>query len=96
MKDIYSVIIKPLITEKSNILLGDDNKYTFKTNLHANKYEIKTAVEELFKVKVVKVRTSVYRGKKVRVGRRYGFKADWKKAIVTLKEGNNIELFEGA
>lgn len=96
MKDIYRVIVKPLITEKATTLQSDHNKYTFKANLLANKHSIKTAVEELFKVKVMKVRTCIYHGKKVRVGRKYGFKSKWKKAIVTLKEGEHIEFFGGA
>lgn len=95
MKDIYKIIVKPLITEKSTGLQSDHNKYTFKTNLRANKHEIKTAVEELFKVKVTNIRTCIYYGKKVRVGRHHGWKSKWKKAIVTVKEGEHIELFEG-
>lgn len=95
MKDIYSVIVKPLITEKSSDIQGEKNKYTFKTHLRATKHNIKDAVEELFKVKVTKVRTCIYHGKKVRVGRQHGYKSKWKKAIVTLKEGEHIEFFEG-
>ena len=95
MKDIYRVIVKPLITEKSSDLQANHNKYTFQTNLNANKHEIKAAVEELFKVKVLNVRTCVYHGKKTRVGRNSGFKPEWKKAIVTVKEGDSIQLFEG-
>ncbi|MEE9164783.1 MAG: 50S ribosomal protein L23 [Nitrospinota bacterium] len=95
MKDIYRVIVKPLITEKSTDQQANHNKYTFRTNLHANKHEIKAAVEELFKVKVIDVRTCVYHGKKVKVGRYSGFKPEWKKAIVTVKEGDSIQLFEG-
>lgn len=95
MKDIYRVIVKPLVTEKSTGLQADHNKYTFRANLRANKHEIKAAVEELFKVKVIDVRTCVYHGKKVKVGRHSGFKPKWKKAIVTVKEGDSIQLFEG-
>lgn len=95
MKDIYKVIVKPLITEKSTGLQADHNKYTFKADLRANKHEIKTAVEELFKVKVTNVRTCIYYGKKVRVGRQHGWKSKWKKTIVTVKEGDHIELFGG-
>ena len=95
MKDIYRVIVKPLITEKSSDQQANHNKYTFQTNLNANKHEIKAAVEELFKVKVMNVRTCVYHGKKTKVGRNYGFKPEWKKAIVTVKEGDSIQLFEG-
>tara|TARA_Y100000031_G_C8142205_1_gene348151 strand:+ start:276 stop:566 length:291 start_codon:yes stop_codon:yes gene_type:complete len=95
MKDIYRVIVKPLVTEKSTDQQANHNKYTFEANLCANKHEIKAAVEELFKVKVTDVRTCVYEGKRVRVGRHSGFKPKWKKAIVTVKEGDSIQLFEG-
>lgn len=95
MKDIYRVIVKPLITEKSTDQQASCNKYTFKTDLRANKNEIKAAVEALFKVKVMDVRTCVYHGKRVRVGKNFGFKPEWKKAVVTIKEGDSIKLFEG-
>lgn len=95
MKDIFKVILKPLITEKSSNQQADSNKYTFKADLRANKNEIKSAVEELFKVTVTRVRTCVYHGKSVRVGKSFGQKSKWKKAVVTLKEGDNIELFKG-
>ena len=92
--DAYRVLRKPLVTEKSTSLL-QDNKYTFEVDLKANKTEIKQAVESLFKVKVEKVNTMHVNGKLKRVRRIQGRTPDWKKAIVTLKKGDKIEIFEG-
>ncbi|MDA8344715.1 MAG: 50S ribosomal protein L23 [Thermaerobacter sp.] len=88
------VLVRPIITEKSNeqMALG---KYTFRVALTANKPEIKRAVEEIFKVNVLSVHTMRMRGKLRRQGVTKGFRADWKKAIVQLKPGQSIQLFEG-
>jgi large subunit ribosomal protein L23 len=95
MKDPYHVIERPLLTEKS-MDLSHVGKYTFRVALDANKIEIADAVERIFKVNVVKVNTMRVRGKKRRVGRYpEGSTGDWKKAIVTLKAGQSITLFEG-
>ncbi|BFL73066.1 MAG: 50S ribosomal protein L23 [Anaerococcus sp.] len=96
MKSPYEVIKRPIITEKSMSLL-DENKYTFEVDKNANKPEIKAAIEEIFDgVKVKKVRTMNYEGKKVRTRHGIGKKADWKKAVVTLTEDSaEIEYFEG-
>ncbi|MFZ5596990.1 MAG: 50S ribosomal protein L23 [Bacillota bacterium] len=94
MKDSRDILKKPLITEKTMDLAGE-NKYTFVVDLNSNKIEIKRAVEELFKVKVTKVHTIRCKGKEVRVRGRLGRTSDYKKAIVTLKEGDKIEIFEG-
>ncbi len=94
MKDARDILKKPVITEKSMDLVGQ-NKYTFLVDLVANKIEIKRAVEELFRVKVEKVRTIRYKGRLKRVRGRLGRTPDYKKAIVTLKEGNKIDIFEG-
>lgn len=94
MKNSRDILKKPLITEKSMDLVGE-NKYTFIVDLNSNKIEIKKAVEELFKVKVEKVNTIRYKGRMVRVRGRLGRTQDYKKAIVTLKEGDKIEIFEG-
>jgi len=88
------IIKKPVITEKSMQLL-EDNKYTFIVDMKANKPEIRKAVEELFKVKVEKVRTMRVKGKPKRFRNSVGRTPDVKKAIVTLGEGEKIELFEG-
>lgn len=92
--DVYRILKKPLVTEKSTSLL-QDNKYTFEVDLKANKTEIKQAVESLFKVKVEKVNTMHVKGKLKRVRRIPGRTPNWKKAIVTLKQGDKIEVFEG-
>ena len=93
--DIYQVIKKPLITEKATLQKGIANQISFIVHKKANKTEIKKAVETLFKTKVTDIRTMNNRGKKRRVGRSIGKKPDWKKAIVTLAPGENIEFFEG-
>ena len=95
MKSPYDIIKASLITEKSTILKEKENKYAFLVNSRANKDEIKRAVEEIFKVKVIRVNTSYLRGKIKRVGRHSGKTPDIKKAILTLKEGEKIEIFEG-
>ena len=88
------IIIKPVVTEKS-IGLMEHNKYVFKVALSANKIEIKQAIEESFKVKVVDVNTVRVKGKEKRMGRSVGKTSDYKKAIVQLAEGDSIEIFEG-
>lgn len=95
MKDTYRVLRKPLITEKSNQMKESLNQIAFEVDKRANKIEIKKAVMKLFNVHVVKVRTFMVQGKKKRVGRSMGKKPDWKKAVVTLKEGERIDFFEG-
>ena len=93
--NIHDVIFRPLITEKSNIDREDLNVVTLAVDPRANKHEIRRAVEELFEVKVVSVRTMQQPRKKRRIGRVIGHKAAWKKAIVQLEEGQTIEFFEG-
>jgi len=90
----YQVILRPLITEKATILAGD-HKYAFEVDRRANKNQIRQAIETAFSVRVEKVNTMNVRGKSRRVGRRYSRTRDWKKAIVTLAEGETIQLFEG-
>ncbi|MDY3006450.1 50S ribosomal protein L23 [Anaerococcus sp. AGMB00486] len=96
MKSPYYIVKRPIITEKSMELL-EDNKYTFEVDKNANKAEIKEAIESIFDgVKVEKVRTLNFTGKKVRTRYGYGKKADWKKAYVTLTEDSAaIEYFDG-
>jgi len=96
MREVHDIIISPLVTEKSTIQREGQNQYSFKVNKRANKIEIKEAVERLFKVKVRDVRTTTIRGKVKRLGRRFGKRPDWKKAIVTVKEGDRIDFLEGA
>jgi len=93
MKSLKTIVIRPLITEKSsNQMTG--NKYSFIVNKDANKVEITTEIEQLFGVKVVDVNTMNYFGKTRRVGKGIGKKADWKKAVVTISEGQKISNFE--
>lgn len=96
MKEPQKIIIRPLVTEKSTQQKELSNQYVFEVHPNANKIEIQSAVEHLFKVKVAQVRTANVLGKVKRLGRKYGKRPDWKKAIVTLKEGSRIEFFEGA
>ncbi len=98
MKKIQEVIVRPLITERST-MLREKNKYSFEVNPDATKQEIKNAVELIFKkekVEVLKVNTTNLPAKIRRVGRSFSKAYRWKKAIVTLKPGQKIELFEGA
>jgi large subunit ribosomal protein L23 len=94
--NVYSVITSPLVTEKATLVNGAGNQVVFRVRPSANKSTIKTAVETLFKVKVKKVRTIQYLGKERRVGKSVGRKSAWKKAYVTLAEGDRIDFFEGA
>jgi large subunit ribosomal protein L23 len=93
--NIHDVIQQPLITEKSAIARDEANIATFRVNPDASKHDIRRAIEELFEVKVQKVRTMRQPGKKKRVGKNVGRKPAWKKAIVELSEGQTIEFFEG-
>ncbi len=95
MKDPRDIIVSPIITEKATGLRDKENKYSFHVARKANKIEIKRAVEELFKVKVIRVTTQNLKGKVRRLGRFEGRRPDWKKAICTLREGDRIEVFEG-
>lgn len=89
------IIRRPIaLTEKAAELRENNNQVVFEVARSANKIEIKRAVEHLFKVKVVQVNTMLYRGKMRRMGRRYAKLQNWKKAIVTLREGDQIEFFE--
>ena len=96
MKEPQRVIRRPLVTEKSTRQKEAGRQYAFEVDPEANKVEIQHAVERLFKVRVLQVRTTNVLGKIKRLGRRYGKRPDWKKAIVTLKEGDRIDFFEGA
>ena len=95
MKTAYQVVQKPLLTEKGTRLKEEGNQYLFRVAKRANKIEIKQAVEALFSVKVADVHTQIVRGKEKRVGRFVGRTGHWKKAIVTLAAGQNVEFFEG-
>lgn len=91
MRDIHEVIKGPVITEKASTKMESENKYAFKVDRRANKIEIKRAVERAFGVTVLAVNTITMRGKSKRVRWQVGKTPDWKKALVTLKEGDTIE-----
>lgn len=97
-RDIRFIIDRPMLTEKSAVMKEMKNRYVFRVDRHANKREIKEAVEKLFNVKVLDVRTAIFAGKVTvvmnRAGRFSGARKSWKKAYVTLAEGQTIEAFD--
>jgi len=95
MPTLHRTIVRPLITEKSSAAYQDRGEYTFEVHPDATKPQIRSAIEQLFGVKVTGVWTSNVRGKEKRMGKTVGRRPNWKKAIVTLREGDTIEIFEG-
>ena len=93
--NLYRVIKEPHITEKGSLQKELHNQITLRVDKRANKIEIRRAVETIFKIRVLQVRTMNMTGKKRRVGRNIGKKPDWKKAIVKLAPGENVEFFDG-
>jgi large subunit ribosomal protein L23 len=93
-KDIYSVLRRPIVTEKTTFQKEDNNQITFRVRPDANKIEIRKAVEKLLGVDVTAVNTSVFRGKSKRMGQNTGRRSNWKKAIVTLAPGSDVEFFD--
>lgn len=93
MKGPQEIIEAPLISEKGSMLAEATNQVLFRVRPSANKIEVKNAVESLFKVKVVNVRMARYLGKMRRIGRNVGRRPQWKKAYVTLREGDKIDFF---
>ncbi len=91
-KDEYTIVREPLLSEKGSDLGEKHNQYFFKVALGANKIEIKRAIERLYKVKVANVNTMRMSGKRKQLQRKVGYRPDWKKAVVTLKEGHTIEF----
>jgi large subunit ribosomal protein L23 len=89
----HQVIVRPIVTEKSSELIGDNNQYVFEVHKDANKIEVRKAVEMVFGVRVNQVRTQVVRGDIRRVGMFYGRKPSWKKAIVSLHPDDSIDLY---
>ncbi|HDM89711.1 MAG: 50S ribosomal protein L23 [Candidatus Hydrothermota bacterium] len=96
MKDPRDIVIRPILTEKTLNLKNTANQYVFEVARDANKIEVKHAVEQLFKVRVEKVQIINVKGKIRRVRRAPGRTRSWKKAIVKLKSGDSIPIFEGA
>ena len=91
----HETIVRPLITEKTSAAFQDRGEYAFEVHPDATKPQIRTAIEELFGVKVTGVWTANQRGKEKRMGKSAGRRPNWKKAIVKLREGDTIEIFEG-
>ena len=91
----FQIIRRPLITEKGTMIRDLRGQYIFDVDVKANKNQIRLAVEAVFSVKVTNVRTLNIRGKIKKVGRNTGKRPNWKKAYITLKEGEKIEFFEG-
>jgi large subunit ribosomal protein L23 len=97
MLKLTDIIRRPLITEKTTVIREDGRTLVFQVAMHANKIEIKRAVEQLFGSKVASVRTSLAHGKMKRQGKYQGRRSDWKKAYVTLREGEKLpEFLQGA
>ncbi|MEO0075807.1 MAG: 50S ribosomal protein L23 [candidate division WOR-3 bacterium] len=94
MLNANKIIIRPIVTERSEKLKNENNQYTFQVALQANKNQVSKAVEQLFRVKVKQVRIMNYDGKPKRMGAFMGTRSNWKKAIVTLQKGEKIESLE--
>lgn len=92
---IYQVLKRPVVTEKTTAMREVAGNYVFEVDTDSNKIEIRQAVEKLFNVRVKDVRTAIVRGKFRRTRKGIGRKPNWKKAVVTLHDGETIELFEG-
>ncbi len=95
MRDARSIVIRPVVTERSTELADSRDTYTFVVARDANKIEIRNAIETMFGVRVKDVRTMNYRGKLRRVGRSLGRRPGYKKALVKLAEGERIDVYEG-
>jgi large subunit ribosomal protein L23 len=95
MPTLHQTIVRPIVTEQSSAAYQERGEYTFEVHPDASKPAIRQAIEQLFGVKVTGVWTSQQRGKVRRVGRSVGHRPNWKKAIVKLREGDTIEIFEG-
>lgn len=95
MPELHETIVAPVVTEKSSAGFAARKEYAFRVHLDASKPQIKQALETLFKVTVTDVRTIVVRAKRRTYGRFQGRRSSWKKAIVTLKDGDAIQVFEG-
>jgi large subunit ribosomal protein L23 len=95
MSSLHRTIVRPIVTEQSSMAYQARGEYTFRVASDATKTTIKSAIEQLFGVKVTGVWTSTQRGKARRVGQQVGRRPHWKKAVVKLKDGDTIDIFEG-
>jgi large subunit ribosomal protein L23 len=93
--DYHKIIRRPIVTEKTTQMMQEGNQYVFEVDRDANKIEIARAVQDLFNVKVSSVKTLNFIGKERRMGFHRGKRPSWKKAVVTLKEGETIPVIEG-
>jgi len=93
MKRVDNIILRPLLTEKASMLQEAQNTYAFQVGQGATKIEIRQAIQELFGVQVTKVCTQVVRGKSKRFGRYFGKRSNWKKALVTVAEGDSLDFY---
>jgi large subunit ribosomal protein L23 len=93
-KDIHTILRRPLVTEKTTIMKEDNNQVAFQVRRDANKIQIREAVEKLLGVKVSAVNTLINRGKSKRMGKSNGRRSNWKKALVTLQPGEDVEFFD--
>jgi large subunit ribosomal protein L23 len=95
MKRIGDILVRPLMTEKSAVMMEETNTYAFEVGRHTTKIEIGHAISDLFNVRVKQVRTMVVRGKVKRFGRYFGKRSNWKKAFVTLHEDDSLNIYTG-
>lgn len=95
MNDFRLILKSPIVTEKSTVLKESENTVSFVVDKNANKVEIRKAVEDVLKAKVINVRTVNVAGKVKRTGQKLGKRSNWKKAYVSLKKGETIDIFEG-
>jgi large subunit ribosomal protein L23 len=95
MKRIDQIIIRPLVTEKATIASEENNTFAFEVGRETTKLEIKEAVQALFGVRVDKVRTMIVRGKMKRFGRYFGKRSNWKKALITVADGEDLNFYTG-
>lgn len=95
MPSLYRTVVRPVVTEKSSAAYGSRREYAFQVHPDATKVQIREAVEQLFGVRVAKVRTLRQRAKRRTLGRTQGRRPGWKKAYIVLHEGDSIEIFEG-
>jgi large subunit ribosomal protein L23 len=93
--DYLQVLKAPLVTEKLDGLREEQHTYAFEVDKRATKIDVREAIEKLFKVRVLEVRTSIMRGKKKRLGVRMGQRSNWKRALVKLSPGQKLDIFEG-
>jgi large subunit ribosomal protein L23 len=94
MAELHEILIRPMVTEKSVVNMEVDNTYVFEVGLKANKHQIRSAIETVYGVQVEDVRTLIVRGKTKRFGRFMGKRSNWKKAYITLADGNKLPLLD--